>query len=81
MCSAATLPALRVPAPTQALHLDPAMTTTATRRPDSAETHLSEGVAGSPGRDAPSAALIRIAPEQVAHRTLMRHLRDPNYMC
>ena len=31
---------------------------------------LSEGVASSTGRPTPSAALFRIGPEQIAHRTL-----------
>mmetsp|Transcript_87065 Transcript_87065/g.186627 ORF Transcript_87065/g.186627 Transcript_87065/m.186627 type:complete len:259 (-) Transcript_87065:219-995(-) len=37
---------------------------------------LAKGVAGAPGTDAPTAAVVRIAPEQVAHRTLMRHFLD-----
>ena len=35
---------------------------------------LTKRVARTPGRDAPTAPLIRIGPEQVAHGTLMRDL-------
>ena len=32
---------------------------------------LSEGVAGAPGGDAPTAAVIRVRPQQVTHGTLV----------
>lgn len=36
---------------------------------------LAEGVAGAARRDAPAAAVIRVRPEQIAHRPLVRHLQ------
>mmetsp|Transcript_123539 Transcript_123539/g.360766 ORF Transcript_123539/g.360766 Transcript_123539/m.360766 type:complete len:214 (-) Transcript_123539:283-924(-) len=38
---------------------------------------LAEGVAGTAGRDAPAAAVIRIRPKKVAHWSFMWHLLDP----
>lgn len=37
---------------------------------------LAERVAGAARRDAPAAAIVRIRPQQIAHRTLVRHLLD-----
>lgn len=35
---------------------------------------LAEGVASTSGRDAPTAAVIGVGPEQVAHRSFLWHL-------
>lgn len=35
---------------------------------------LAEGIAGTPGGDAPAGAVIGVGPEEVAHGTLVGHL-------
>jgi len=37
---------------------------------------LAKRVAGAARRDAPAAAVIRVGPQQVAHRAFVRHLCD-----
>jgi hypothetical protein len=38
---------------------------------------LPKGISSTTGRDTPSTAIIRIRPEEIAHRALMRHLLYP----